>query len=106
MPVLHQHVAEITELGFLPMPFAVETGIRVRLRFMHIVAPPFPAELTWIVIAAIFLLEALLAGPSLDQRAVHGEMLVRKMGFGLHQYPAKEFAGDNLVEQPLPVLAE
>src|SRR5690349_1273986 len=34
MPVLHQHMEEMIELGFLPMPLAVETCIGVRLRFM------------------------------------------------------------------------
>jgi hypothetical protein len=87
--VLHQHVAQIAEFGFLTIPFAVQPSFGIRLGFMRFVAAPFAAELVRLIVSdrpfvsAVLLLKALLACPSLDQRAVHTEVFVGEVRLGL-----------------------
>jgi len=47
-----------------------------------------------------------VAGPGLDQRAVHREVFIRQIGLGHLQHALEEALGDLLVEQALPILAE
>src|ERR1035438_6924726 len=101
MAVLHQYVAKIAEFGFLPMPFAIQPRLRIRFRCMRLIPAPLASKLTGVAIPAIFLLEALLAGPSLDQRAVHAEVLFRQMRLGLRQHPREELPRNLLVQQAI-----
>ena len=58
--------------------------------------------------AAVLRPEALYAGPSLDQRAVDREVLVRqeRLDLGLRQHGAQELGRDLAFEQPVAVLGE
>ena len=56
-------------------------------------------------IALVFALKALLAGPRLDQRPIHGEVLI---GHQLHRLSFdlfEERLGHFLIQQPIPILA-
>src|SRR5690348_5469960 len=73
---------------------------------MRLVAPALAPKLPRLPIPAIFLLKALLAGPSLDQRTVYTEMLVREMRLGLRQHSREKLTRHLLVQQSFPILAE
>ena len=58
--------------------------------------------------AAIFLLKALLAGPSLDQRAIHGKMLVRQQTCYtcFFDHRLEEQAANLCLQHAIPILTE
>ena len=96
-------------------PFAIQTSIRVRSRFVGVVLSFLAAEVD-VRIAALgplplvttLGLEALLARPSLDQSAVDAEVLVRRQSLGrrLVDVPPPQALGDLAIQQPVPVLGE
>src|SRR5216117_2149101 len=80
--VLHQDVAGVVELGFVRVAFAEQAGVGVRRGRVGRVAAPLAVKIHGRIARVVrrrgrrvFPLEALEAGPGLDQRAVHGEML-------------------------------
>jgi hypothetical protein len=67
-------VAQVAQLGFLSVPFAVQFGIWISLGLMRFVGPLLAPKLVAPIIAAIFLLKALLARTCLDQLPVSLEV--------------------------------
>src|SRR4029453_12124870 len=69
---LVEHAAEV---GVVRLP--IQPYVRIRRRRMRVVLPVLPPEVAPIAIGvAVFRLETLLTGPPLEQRAVHGDLLV------------------------------
>ncbi len=99
-------MAQIPQPGFLAIPFPVKLGVGIGLRLVRVVGALVAAKLGAVSLAAVLLLKTLLAGPRFDQRAVHREVLVRQLRFGLRQHAGKERARHFLIQQPLPILAE
>src|SRR5208337_3170794 len=88
--VLHQHVSGVAELGLLACTLAGQAGLGIGGRLVSGVAAPLTVEVNagvarivrrslWV---SAFALEALVAGPDLDQRAVDREMLVGEQALG------------------------
>ena len=83
--VLHQRMGSVTQLGLFAFSLFVQPCIRISVGFVRLVRSPLAMKINTAIAvvgasrlgAAIFLLKALLAGPSLDQGAIHGKMLVR-----------------------------
>src|SRR5580693_8023442 len=101
MPVLHQNVPQIGELGRLARSLAIQSRIGISDRGVGLVAAllavevPFPiAARRRRLAAAVLGAKALHAGPRLDQRAVDREMVVRQQGLDplLVQYRRHELA--------------
>lgn len=116
MAVLHQGMTHEAKPGFVALALLVQAGIRVGGRFMGLVRSLLaledrgriaPAVFGWRG-GAILLHQALHGGPSLDQGAVHREVLVREhvLPLGQGQDLGEKGTGDLLVEQPIPVGAE
>src|SRR5260370_39783805 len=75
--VLHQCVAQITQLRLLAVALLVQPGVGIGGRFMRLVGALLAAKVrTVAVVGAVLGAEALLRGPGLDQRAIHGEVLI------------------------------
>src|SRR6516162_4529721 len=115
MPVLHQNVPQIGELGRLARPLAIQSRIGIIGRGVGLVAAlltvevPFPiAARRRRLAAAVRGAKALHAGPRLDQRAVDREMVVRQQGLDplLVEYRRHELADNITVNQPFAVLGE
>ena len=90
MPVLHQHVPEIAQPGRLTRGFLVQTSIQIGLRLVRLIGPLFTMEIhvrsAPRLVAAVLAPEDLVARPWLDQRPIHGEVLVahQPLCFGFH----------------------
>ena len=69
-------MAQIAQLRLLPVAFLLEPCVGVGGRSMRLVAALFIVEVAAIVIRAILGPEAFLRGPGLNQRSVHGEVLI------------------------------
>ena len=84
--VLHQRVGRVTQLRFLARPLLRQLRLGVGGRLMGRVAAALAVEVNRRVAGVlgrlarflVLALEALERRPSLDQRAVHGEVFVRK----------------------------
>ena len=85
VPVLHERMAHEAELGLLAGAFAEQLGIRIGYGGMRVVAALLTAEVLLAVALgvgwrarAVLVPEAFDAGPGLQQRAVHREVLGRE----------------------------
>jgi len=85
MPVLHQNMPQIGQLGRLPPSLAIQSGVRIRSRGVRLVAALLTVEVPFSIAArsrrlaaAILRAKALHARPRLDQGAVDREMIVRQ----------------------------
>ena len=116
MAVFDQDMTHKRELRFLPFPLAPELRLGIGRRLVRIVGPRLSVEV-YRRIAGVtrlrlrgcsFLLEALVSRPGLDQRSVHGKMLVTEELVGTRQFNhfAQERLGDIPFQQSVPVLAE
>ncbi len=74
--VLHDRVAHVAELAFLALRLAVQAAIRVGRALMRVVLALLVVEVPALAVLIVLRLEAFMAGPRLDQRAVHRKMLV------------------------------
>src|SRR5579863_7713260 len=116
MAVLHQGMAYVAELGRLTVALLVQLGLGVGRALVRLVRALLLVEAAFriasgsllIVVAAILLAEALERCPSLDQRAVHREVLARQKLLypRLGQDCVQELRGDLTFQKPLPVLGE
>ena len=113
--VLHQRVPDVAELRRLAASLAVEPRVRVsgagvgRVRALlalevPLAVAPRPRRLVTAVLAA----EALQAGPGLEQRAVHREVLARQqpLHLGQGQELRQEALRHLARQQPVAVLRE
>src|SRR5438067_13222167 len=118
MPIFHQRLTHVAELGFLARTLATQSGIRVSRALGRGIGTLLPVEIHPPIarIAAVRTLhwrlifgpEALEAGGRFDQRAVHTEVLVAQqvqLG-GLTDHLVKEFAADPMPQQTLAILTE
>jgi len=115
MPVLREHVGHVSQLGLGEFALLVEPGLRVGRALMRRVTPRLALEIHRGIAprrcgraAAVLGLKALVAGPGLDHRAIHTEMLVahEALPFSQVQHPLEEFAGQLRAQQAIPVDAE
>ena len=115
VPVLHQGMADEGQLGLLASALAVEPGLGVGGRGVGVVAALLTVEMALAVAArprrlaaAVLGPEALHGGPSLDQRAVDREVLVRQQRLDLRlvEHGTQELGRDLALEQPVAVLGE
>ena len=119
--VLRHQMSHVTELGFLARALAEQPGIWIAGRGMRVVLALLAMEIAFSIastaaglalarrrIAALFWYKALHAGPGLDQRAIHREVLAGKQLAYLRkvQHLSEELGRDIAREQPIPVLAE
>src|SRR5436190_9823689 len=97
--------------------FPGEPRVGIRRRGVSVVGALLSLKVGLLVLAAgpgsrwilvILALEALLAGPRFDERAIHGEVLAREKLFllGLLQDLLEELPGDLLFEESFPVLGK
>ena len=107
----------MTELGFLARAFARQPRLGVGGRLMGIVAALLAMKVNrgiagvirrLLTTIPVLALEAFVAGPGLDQRAVDREVLARQQRAHLWQvqHRGHELARNIAVEQPVPILAE
>src|SRR5712691_1917201 len=82
MPVLHQHFAEIGQLGFMAFRFLEQPAVGVRRRLMRLIRPPFSMKIDRRIsrivrrgTGLILPLKTLQTGPGFQQGAIDGEML-------------------------------
>src|SRR3954469_6184600 len=115
LPVLHQRMPYETELCLLAPPLAVEPRVGVGGRGVRVVAAFLAVKVLLTVAArigrwagAVLRPEALGAGPRLQQRAVHREMLVRqqRLDLWLRQHGGEKLARNLAFEQAVSVLGE
>src|SRR5215470_14567455 len=100
---------QIAQLGFLTRRLLIESGLGIGARRVGLVAARLTVKISSasrtglvIVLAA----KALLPSPSLDQRAIHREVLVRHQPRRLLFYVREELLRQILVQQSVAVLAE
>jgi hypothetical protein len=102
-------------LGLGELTLLVELGLRVGRALMSGVAPLLALEIHRGIAprrcgraTAVLGLETLVAGPGLDHRAVHAEVLIAHEALPLRQvqHPLEEFAGQIRAQQPIPVDAK
>src|ERR1019366_10030819 len=82
--ILHQRVGRVTKLGLLARPLPGQQGLGVGGRLVGLIGAPLAVEvdariagvIRWLAWARVLALEALERSPRLDQRAVHGKVLV------------------------------
>ena len=113
--VLHQRVPHEDEPGFRARSVAEQPGVAIGGRGMAVVAPPLAMKValavaprTGRVARAVLRAQALGASPSLQQRPVDREMLVRQQPLDLlvRQHRGEKLARHIAVEQPVAVLGE
>ena len=78
VPVLHQRMAHISKLRLLAVRLAVEPGVRIGRALMGFIRTLLIVEILAVSVLAVLGLEALVAGPGLDERPVDGKMLGRQ----------------------------
>ena len=105
--VLDKRVAQITQLRLLAVTLLVEPRIGIGGRCMRLVRALLAVKVRAVAIVATALgTKALLRGPGLNQRAVHGEVLVGhellRAQVDLGEEPLRHLAG----QQPVAVLRE
>ena len=90
MAVLHQHMPHEAELGFFAFALLEQPGLGVGGGGVRLVQPLLPMKVHFRVAAAaafggrgVLGAETLQGGPSLNQSAACGEMLVRQQSGGL-----------------------
>jgi len=122
VPVLHEDVSGIAELGSFTCTLAGQTGVGIGPRAVGVVAPALAMEVDFGVSAAtrggaisavcvpffVSWSEALQGGSGFDQGAVTAEVLPGEepVGFGLRPYLCMEDLGHSRAEQAVPVLGE
>ena len=117
MPVLHQDMTQEAQLGLLARRLLVQPGLRIGRRGVCGIRPSLASEIHTGIARIIrrrpgrgvaLPLEALLARPGLDQRAVDREVLIgqQAMGLGLRQDLLEERRGHLARQQAVPVLRE
>jgi site-specific DNA recombinase len=119
MPILHQRLTHVAQLGLLARAFAAQAGIRVGPALVRGVGALLAVEVhpaiariafTWRRVACrlVFGPEALEAGGRFDQGAVHAEVVVTQQvqPTGLAHHLVKEFAAHVVPQQALPILTE
>ena len=113
--VLDHHVAAICQLRFMPTTLACQARVGVRGRLVGVIAPRLPVEVHRRVAGIIgrrcgliLPLKTLVARPSLDQRPVHSEVLVRDQVHypRLSQHRLEELLGDIPFPKTIPILGE
>ena len=121
--VLHQRVSQIRQVRLLAVALLVQPRVRVGGRFMGIVRAFVAVEVrasAAIVVRSVLGAEALVRGPGLsphgrtpvrgdpdlDQRAVHGEVIVTHEALRLFVHGGKKLLRHLAVEQPVAVLGE
>src|SRR5712691_12383311 len=115
--VLHQHVPGVAQLGFLARTLARQPRLGVGGRLMGIVAALLAMKVNrgiagvirrLLTTSPVLALEAFVAGPRLDQRAVDREVLGREQvaAAGLRQHLGKKPLGNFGTQQPFAVLGE
>ncbi len=110
MPVFHEEVALVAELGRLPRGLLIQPGVGIHRGGVGGVTPGRPAEVHGGVARIVGgpgdlprLLETLLPCPGLEQGPIHGEVLIREEGVGpgLGEDGVKEGLRDVALEGPL-----
>src|SRR5258708_22169911 len=97
--------------------FPGEPRVGIRRRGVSVVGTLLSLEVGLLVLAAgarrrriliVLALEALLAGPGFDERAIHREVFARKklLLLGLLEDLLAQLTADLLLQEPLPVLGE
>ncbi len=105
--VLHQGMAKITQLRLLAVALLVQPRIGIGGRLMRLVPSLLSVKVRAIaIVGAILAAKALLRGPGLDQRAVHGEVLVGHEPPGLLVHLGEESLRHIGSQQPIAVLGE
>ncbi len=113
--VLHQHFAEIGQLGLVSLGLLEQSAVGIGRRLVRQIRAPFPMEIdrwiaaiVWRVIGRSLPFETFLTCPRFQQRAVDGEMLGGQQATTaclLHDI-FKEGPGDIALQQPIAVLGE
>ena len=109
MPVIAQRVAHVAKLaGGLTFTILACIGITPGLVSVVAARVTFEVAATLIVIARVFAHKALVACLSLDQCAVHAEVLAREplFVFGDLQHFVEEFDNRVMLDQAFAVLGE
>src|SRR5450759_381303 len=116
VPVLHERMAKVSQLGSGVRALAAQPRIGVRGRAMRLIAAfrsrIIDGRIATGIRAGRFIIvdrpEALVARPGLDQRAVDGEMLVAEQTSRarLAKHGLEEALGDLPPQEPLAVLGE
>jgi hypothetical protein len=104
--VLHQGMAQITLPRLLAVALLVQSGVAVSGRCMRLVTTLLATEVraVVIVVGAVLRAEALLRGPGLDQRAIHGEVLTTHKALGLPVDLTEELLRDRAAQKSVAVL--
>ena len=102
--VLHQRVAEISQVRLLAIALLVEPGVWIGGRLMRLVGALLTVEVRAVTIGAVLLAEALLRRPSLDQRSVDREVLIAHEALGLFVDFGEELLRHLAGEQTVAVL--
>src|SRR5207248_570617 len=77
--VLHKRMAHVAELGLAPLCLPIELGFGIGRALMRVVLAHLTMKIRAVIpMLGALRLEAFVRGPSLDQRAVDREMLVRQ----------------------------
>lgn len=117
MPVIGQHMAQIAKHRAGAAALTKQVRFAVRARFMRLVAAILAVPVLelataafgrCVVVGLVFAHEALVSRPSLNQRAVHAEMLAREVATrvrGLNRF-VKQTDDDVMNQQAVAVLAE
>src|SRR5438105_3739908 len=115
--VLHQNVPRVVELGLLGVALARQASLGIGDRGVGgvaaLLAPVVDVRVATTTTsgrAAVAVLgpEALHRGPCLQERSVHGEVLVREVAPhpGLFHHGGEELGRDLVPQQPVPILRE
>ena len=105
--ILHQRVAQVTQLRLLAVALLVQPRIGIGGRFMRFIAALLAAKVRAIaVVGAVLGAKALLRSPRLNQRAVHGEVLVGHKLLRPHVHLREEALRDIARQQAVAVLGK
>ena len=102
-------MSQIAQLGFLTGRLLIEPGLGIRARCVGLVTAHLAAKLSSTSATALIVVlaaKALLPSPSLDQRPIHREVLVRHQPGRLRFHMGEKPLCQVLVQQPITVLAE
>src|SRR5258706_3041513 len=101
-------MTQIAQLGFLPSRLLIKPCFRVRSGCVRVVTARLTVKISSPLgpVVFVFTAKAFLPRPSLDQRAIHREVLVRHPPRRLLFPMSEKLLRQILIQQPIAVLAE
>src|ERR1700731_2169759 len=95
---------QITQPRLLAVALLGQSGVAIGSRCVRLVAALLAVEVrTVAVVRAVLRAKALMRGPGLDQRAIHGEVLIAHEALGLPVDRAEELLRDRAAQQAIAI---